>query len=131
MKLSFKEKIYCSVMWSLRHIFEWNYGKQKTKYEINSHDEYLLADKIAHMVSTCKSGWPKVDKFAVSSFKDALDLGAAVYKYERDHGIKWLTSSDRAGIETWREWSSSESTKARKNATLFYQLEFAILLEFL
>lgn len=126
-ELSSKETIYMSIVWVLRHVFKSNYSNmEKTKYTIDTFEDYVLAAKIASMASKCNHRYPKVEKYKIETFSDICRLGVEVMRYEYTNKIYWLNSDDRSGIVMWRNHTKYVNTHG-----FWYELHFRILVEFI
>lgn len=124
--LKFKEYVYLSVMWLLRQVLKTNYDNiKKTKYDIDSYEDYLLTSKIVTMMSSCDSKYPKSEKYDIKNFGDVSELGDEVMRYEKNNGIDWLTMDDKICIRHWREY-----TKSNIKTSLFDELRHKIIMEF-
>lgn len=124
--LSFKETSYLLILWLMRHIFNSEYHNfKKTKYNIDTHEDYVLAEQISTMAGRCDHKFPKVDKYKIESFSDISDLMNEVVRYEYSRKRYWLTSNDQCAIKGWRN-----HIKFGNDHGFWWELHFAILIEF-
>lgn len=126
MKLSFKETVYMLIIWLLRQLFKTNYDDiKKTKYDINSHADYLFAVKQLNTLTDDVDNYVRSERYVIESFGDISELIDEIMRYEYSNGIDWLTMDDKVGITHWREYN-----ECGIKTGLFDSLRHKILMEF-